>query len=188
MALTIAILPIGHPEEKILRHIEGGLVKILPETVCFTADAQIEVPKAAFNKDRGQYNSNYILGLIQSYSTNTERADRVLGVADVDIFAPGLNFVFGEASFPGKAALVSLKRLRPNPFRSQVDAELYIQRSLKEAIHEIGHTLGLRHCSRASCVMHFSNSIFDTDKKQSLFCDECYMKAALVISSLEKAQ
>jgi archaemetzincin len=57
-------------------------------------------------------------------------------------------------------------------------------RALKEAVHELGHTLGLRHCSRSLCVMHFSNSIFDTDKKKSLLCDQCYLQAAIAISNL----
>lgn len=38
--------------------------------------------------------------------------DRLLGVVDADIFAPGLNFVFGEADINGRKALISLKRLR----------------------------------------------------------------------------
>jgi archaemetzincin len=94
--------------------------------------------------------------------------------------------VFGEASFPGKAALISLFRLKPEFYGVKDDAEVFVQRSLKEAVHEVGHTLGLNHCPRSSCVMHFSNSIFDTDTKQSLFCDDCCLKVALAINGLEK--
>jgi archaemetzincin len=53
--------------------------------------------------------------------------------------------------------------------------ELFYARAVKEAVHELAHTLGLRHCSRSSCVMHFSNSISDTDVKQRLFCNTCYL-------------
>ena len=38
--------------------------------------------------------------------------DRILGVVDVDIFAPGLNFIFGEADITGRKAIISLQRLR----------------------------------------------------------------------------
>ncbi|HIC98260.1 MAG TPA: matrixin family metalloprotease, partial [Pyrodictiaceae archaeon] len=42
------------------------------------------------------------------------------------------------------------------------DKELFKLRALKEAMHEIGHVLGLLHCTDKRCVMHFSNSIIDT--------------------------
>jgi len=44
---------------------------------------------------------------------------------------------------------------------------------VKEAVHEVGHTLGLAHCTNSSCVMFFSNSILDTDRKKSAFCEKC---------------
>ena len=186
MVLTVGILPIGQVDATLLRRIKDGLLTVFPETTCFVSDEQVALPEAAFDKNRRQYRSNQILGIIQSYVAKAKEANRVLGVLDVDIFVPELNFVFGEASFLGKAALISLRRLKPEFYRVKADPELYAQRSLKEAVHEVGHTLGLKHCPRSSCVMHFSNSIFDTDKKQSLFCDECYLKAALAINSLEK--
>ncbi|HVP27089.1 MAG TPA: matrixin family metalloprotease, partial [Candidatus Bathyarchaeia archaeon] len=86
------------------------------------------------------------------------------------------NYVFGEAESPGKAALISLYRLKPEFYGKKPNTELFIERSTKEAVHEIGHTLGLNHCSNPFCVMYFSNSIFETDRKQSLFCNKCYLK------------
>ena len=186
MVLAVEILPIGQVDAALLRRIKDGLPHVFPETTCLVSNEQVAMPDAAYDKNRRQYRSNQILGIIQSYLAKVKEANRILGVVDVDIFVPELNFVFGEASFPGKAALISLKRLKPEFYGAKADAELYAQRSLKEAVHEVGHTLGLKHCPRSSCVMHFSNSIFDTDKKQSLFCDECCLKAALAINSLEK--
>jgi archaemetzincin len=67
----------------------------------------------------------------------------------------------------GKAAVISLHRLR-SPDRS-----LFSLRILKEALHELGHNRGLRHCSDDGCVMHFSNTLADTDRKGPGFCPDC---------------
>ncbi|MGB9842483.1 MAG: matrixin family metalloprotease, partial [Candidatus Bathyarchaeales archaeon] len=91
----------------------------------------------------------------------------------------------GEALCPGKAAIISLWRLKPEFYGDTPDMTLFSARVLKEAVHELGHTLGLRHCSRGSCVMYFSNSIIDTDRKQSLFCDQCYLHVTISIAQLE---
>jgi archaemetzincin len=105
-------------------------------------------------------------------------------VVDVDIFSSGLNYVFGEAYVPGNAALISLWRLKPEFYRENAGTNVFAVRMLKEAVHELGHTLGIQHCPKSYCVMHFSNSIFDTDKKQTLLCDQCYLQASLAISNL----
>ena len=186
MALTIGILPIGQVDPALLHKIEENIAKVFPETNCFIMKEKVALPEAAFDKNRKQYRSNQILALIQSYTEKTKKANHILGVMDADIFVPELNFVFGEATISGKAALISLWRLKPEFYKSKSDPELYAERVQKEAVHEVGHTLGLKHCPRSSCVMHFSNSIFDTDKKQNLFCDDCYLKAALAINGLEK--
>lgn len=185
MVLTIGILPLGQVDVALLQQIKVGLTNVFPETTCIVIYHKIAIPEMSFDKSRRQYRSNQILATIQGHTTET-KANRVLGVTDVDIFIPEFTFVFGEASFPGRAALISLFRLNPQFYGSDSEVELYVQRALKEAVHEIGHTLGLKHCRRYSCVMHFSSSIFDTDKKQSSFCDECYMKAAFAIEGLEK--
>jgi archaemetzincin len=51
--------------------------------------------------------------------------------------------------------------------------ELFYERSAKEAVHELGHTLELQHCANPFCVMHFSNSIHDTDVKKNFLCANC---------------
>jgi archaemetzincin len=186
VVLSVAILPIGKADSAILERIKDGLLHVFPETTAIVEDEQNSIPEKAFDKNRRQYRSNQILAAIQNYKPKAKGVNRLLGVVNEDIFVPELSFVFGEASCPGKTALISLWRLRPEFYGSKPDVELYAERSLKEAVHELGHTLGLKHCRRSSCVMHFSNSIFDTDKKQSLFCDDCYLQAALAINSLEQ--
>jgi archaemetzincin len=186
VVMAVGILPIRQVDATILLRIKEDLVKIFPETSCSIIGEQLPLSERDFDKNRKQYRSNIILNALQGYAIKRKDYARVLGVVDADIFVPELNFVFGEAICPGNAALISLWRLKPEFYKDPPNMELFAVRSVKEAVHEIGHTLGLRHCQRSSCVMHFSNSIFDTDKKQTLFCDECYLQAALAINSLEK--
>lgn len=98
---------------------------------------------------------------------------KVLGVADVDLFAGGLNFVFGQAELPGSAAIISLCRLRPEFYGEPPNEALKRRRLLIEAVHELGHTFGLDHCDSNKCVMRFSNALADTDAKGYDFCFEC---------------
>lgn len=182
--MKIGILPIGQVDTAILMRIKESLAQVFPDTTCLVVDEKLPLRKETFDKKRKQYRSNAILSEIQGYAVKKTDLNRVLGVVDADIFVPELNFVFGEAACPGKAALISLWRLKPEFYGDVPNMELFSARALKEAVHELGHTLGLRHCSRFSCVMHFSNSISDTDIKQSLFCEQCYLHATMVISNL----
>ena len=181
--MKVGILPVGKVDPIVTLRIQEKLMKIFPDTKCLVIDEQLALPEESFDKKRGQHRSNVILSEIQGYAAKKKGLDRVLGVVDADIFASQLNFAFGEATCPGKAALISLWRLKPEFYGAPRNVELFTERSLKEAVHELGHTLGLRHCSRPSCVMYFSNSIFDTDRKQS-FCDQCYIQVAMSINNL----
>jgi len=44
------------------------------------------------------------------------------------------------------------------------------RRAATEAIHELGHTYGLSHCSDPTCVMWFSNTLSESDRKGTRFC------------------
>jgi archaemetzincin len=182
--MKIGVLSIGQIDEAILLRICEGLMRVLPDTACSIIDEKLPLEKDAFDEKRMQYRSNVILREVQGYAFKNPDLKCVLGVVDADIFVPELNFVFGEATCPGKAALISLWRLKPEFHGDAPNMELFLKRAVKESVHEVGHTLGLRHCSHASCVMHFSNSISDTDIKQSVFCDRCCLHAEKCVSWL----
>jgi archaemetzincin len=125
----------------------------------------------AFNPLRGQYHSTEILKQLvpQAPSENW----RVLGVSEADLYVPILTFVFGEAQLGGPAALVSLHRLRQEFYGLAADPQILAERLLKESLHELGHTVGLRHCPDYRCVMSSAHTVERIDLKLAQFCDAC---------------
>lgn len=102
-----------------------------------------------------------------------DSCDLMLGVIDKDLYIPELNFVFGEADVLVRIAVIGLPRLRQEFYGLAPCPELFLQRAAKEAIHELGHTCGLGHCPDHKCIMHFSNTLSETDEKGPQFCAAC---------------
>ena len=166
---------------KPLGNISGEIIEKLKDSVGGTFHCPVEI-KAGFgdlaqsyNPERKQYLSSKLLASLGK----SEREERIVGIADVDLYVPRLNFVFGEADVLSGTAIVSLCRLRPEYYGLAPDEALFLERATKEIVHELGHTFGLGHCPNNKCVMHFSNSLADTDLKEAHFCSKCRPKIIL---------
>ena len=125
----------------------------------------------AFDSRRGQYHSTRIIEKILE-SAPADGGKR-LALVDRDLFIPILTFVFGEAQLGGAGAVVSSARLRNEFHGRPPDLIALRERLLKELVHELGHTFGLRHCAAADCVMFSSHDLEDTDAKEHRFCSAC---------------
>ena len=168
----ISLVPVGEVSRLHLELLAEGLAPALRVACSIQVDG-FDVA-FAFDTLRGQYRSTEILRRL----TKLPAAEtwRLLGVTEADLFIPVLTFVFGEAQLgPVSAAraLVSMHRLRQEFYGLPPDPQLLSARLLKESLHELGHTVGLRHCSDYRCVMSSSHSIEDIDLKLAQFCRSC---------------
>jgi len=171
--VKITLKPLGNIADEIMEGLKdrvGGIFHCPVEI-----EAGISDLSETYNSERKQYSSSKLL----SYLGKSDVDERVVGIADVDLYVPRLNFVFGEADIVAGTAIVSLFRLRQEYYGLASDDTLFLERATKEIVHELGHTFGLGHCHNTKCVMHFSNSLADTDLKEAHFCNMCRPKIIL---------
>lgn len=128
-------------------------------------------PVYALDAKRQQYSSSMILQeLLEACPAN---AVKLLAVTEKDLFIPMLSFVYGLAQLNGRVAVISLARLRQEFYGFTENRPLLLARTMKEAVHELGHTFGLVHCLDKSCAMSLSTNIRQVDGKSDKFCSDC---------------
>jgi archaemetzincin len=127
-----------------------------------------------FSIDRRQYFSTQIIA--EAIKLTDEFSGKIILLTDVDIFVPALTFVFGEAQLDGKHSVLSVCRLHEEFYSGISNENLLLERMIKEALHELGHNYGLRHCIDWDCVMHSSHGIEEVDIKGNTFCRKCISK------------
>lgn len=141
-----------------LQVIQQALKATYENILAINIGGELSLIEEAYHPKRAQYDADILI----KHLLNSKTKETALWVIDKDLFCKGMNFIFGFAIYHS-GALLSLFRLS-----SSVLVE-------KEAIHEVGHVLGLSHCSN-NCVMQFSNSLWEAKSKPSYLCDECKRK------------
>ncbi len=166
--LTIRLISVGSVPPVLLGFLQEGVTRELGAVVQMggTLPLPPSCPEGA-----GQCPGDSFLAALAAARPQGE--EMILGVTGVDLTAAGLNFVFGLADPRSRVAVISLARLYPEFYGQPRDPSLFKARAVKEAVHELGHLLGLGHCPDPACVMAFSNSLADTDRKGPGFCRRC---------------
>jgi len=153
--------------------LEKYLEALIKEVYKFKINNEYQesLPKEGYNIVRRQYLTKHFLSYL---SLHFSRKAYALGIVNADLYADNFNFLFGEADIINNVAVIGLARLDERFYKKKQNDTLFFKRVGKEAIHEIGHLLGLSHCKNIKCVMHFSNSLKDTDIKEDKLCSVCY--------------
>ena len=147
----------------------AGLADVFPHPVQAIAAPLDLAP--CFVPGREQHHATLVLAALQRH--RVDAVSKVLGIVPVDLFVPVLTYVFGLAQLDGPGAVVSTYRLRSEYYGLPNDEGLLVERTIKEAIHELGHAFGLVHCPVYDCVMHASTTVDEVDVKRSAFCARC---------------
>jgi archaemetzincin len=165
----IVLVPVGSLDDGLLERVAKSLSETFQRPA--TVHRSLPVPKYAFNPTRGQYHSAAIMKRVETL--RAPEWDSAIGIVDVDLFVPEVPFIFGEADRSTRSAIISLTRLRPETGTGESKRETTFKRLMSEAIHQIGMIRGLAHCPNNRCVMFFSATVQDTDKKGMSFCANC---------------
>ena len=122
------------------------------------------LPTNAFFPARGRYRADSLIRML-SQSANPDTV--VIGLTEKDISATKGQVqdwgVMGLGYCPGTACIVSTYRLSKR--------NLY-QQFYKVALHELGHTQGLQHCTNKTCFMRDAEGGNPLDQEKG-FCTSC---------------
>ncbi len=183
--MRLTLKPFGRVDPAVLDHLRDHLREFGEVTLGIAAP----IPAAAFDEKKEQYRATRLFEACAAVP-----GDRVLAVTEAEICEGELGSVFGYAQIGGHAAVISTaglqgrRRARRRVLLARTkerERRRFLDRCVKEAIHELGHTLGLAHDETdPRCVMHYSEHLADTDRKGREFCRSCASRARLTLSRL----
>ncbi|MBN2804733.1 MAG: hypothetical protein JXR91_16680 [Deltaproteobacteria bacterium] len=181
---VIYVRPIGA-----LTKMERDLVEITAEyigifyglSVVVLKDIAIDEDWPEFAKRKNEYTNEQ--QLLTGYILNgllapglPDDAAALIGFTASDLWpGEGWNYVFGMASIVDRVGVWSIAR-NGNLQGSQKEKTKCLERTLKTAVHELGHMFSIQHCTAFECGMCGSNSLEESDSRPIGFCPQCLSK------------
>ncbi len=179
--------PINTPVKKIIFIDLGvgkeGLINNVSTKFQETFNVETEIKKQnidfqeAYNSKRKQYN---VLKIINQIEIIPSKEERVFAFTDKNIYSGELGFVFSSTDKSKNVGVVSTYHLRLKlggkledgraEVKGYVDENLLLERTLKTLYRNFGATMGFSTTFDKNCVMAFSDSLIDLDKKSIEFC------------------
>lgn len=154
----IILLPLGKINNATIKNIYDSLQLIFPDVVLMKKEI---MPAIAYTAPRNRYRADT---LIHWMSRRAKENQVFLGITSFDISStkndnPDFG-IMGLGYRPGNACVAS-------DFRVKVKSNFF-----KIAIHELGHTAGLKHCPEKTCFMRDAESHDPTGEERE-FCKKC---------------
>ncbi len=180
MSMRLTLVPFKSMPGGLARAVARQLRGILPWRFVVTPPVADPLPPVPFDP--------VDIGLFWPLLPHSARHDELsIGLTAMDVSTRDLGTVFGYADMSTHVAIVSAFHLATGTQGRRGGHRLLIERITREALHEAGHLMGLPHCDRPGCVMQYSQTLHDTDIKQSRFCPDCLRELSrLPESSVER--
>ncbi|MCB0697107.1 MAG: matrixin family metalloprotease [Chitinophagaceae bacterium] len=146
---------------------------------------ELSLPNDLLNFEKGRrYDAPRVLKYLKELKSDSNAL--IVGITSADIYTskrdrsgkirkPEYKYkiwgIFGLATCPGNSAVISTKRIK------HPDGRQYEERIIKIILHEIGHNLGLKHCSDKKCLMTDAvEKISTIDNASSELCRKCSLQ------------
>jgi archaemetzincin len=149
-----------------LARFYGFEVRLLP---------RVDLPQSAWTAPRERWRAEKLLEFLGPRLP--QDGFRILGLTGADISTTKGDHadwgIFGLGTIEGTTCVISSFRLGRNVTKLQARVRLG-----KVAVHEIGHTLGLKHCPNAYCLMEDAKGKVATTDRDTDLCQDCRAKLA----------
>jgi archaemetzincin len=173
-SFKVALMPYANFDTALLNFVKN-------ETAIFyncevVSLKSVDLPSFAFYPVRNRYRADSLL----KYEKNIlpQHVDAIAGLTNKDISTSNGKIpdwgVFGLGMCPGKVCVISVYRLQ----RASKTASQLKERLIKVVLHELGHNLGLPHCtSNPACLMtDAGGTIIQVDRENKWLCESCKSK------------
>lgn len=159
--MVILIQPFKDFKPENIKFVTEEIKKVYPNVKVLNA---IDLPANAYYKERNRYRADSIIKFLDQ---RTKEGFVTIGLTSKDISVTKGKVkdfgIMGLGYRPGKACVASQFRLN----KANQDEQFF-----KIAIHELGHTQGLKHCPEKMCFMRDAEGKNPTNDETD-FCNKC---------------
>lgn len=176
---VIYVLPIGPFDQEDTAMLEDSVAFLrlffqpLKVAVMRGVSVDESIPENAWRMKGGhrQADANVVLDEVVKPKL-LKNAACVIGLMAEDLYVEDSTFVFGRARYRQRVGVWSIHWLKTYSWTQPI----LLERTVRVAVHEIGHMFSMYHCTAYECGMSGMNSISEGDRRPLAFCPECVSK------------
>ena len=165
---SIAIVPFQGIDSNLIKELKTGILKQLKVELDILEKTSL--PDFAFYKPRQRYIADSLLIFLRQINKN--KFEKIIGITTKDISTRKGTVenwgILGLGTCPGEVCVISSFRAG----KDKVSPSVFLHRMITLALHELGHTYGLEHCSVATCLMKDAEGKMNLDDGDS-YCEKC---------------